>query len=336
MAFQKRWGDVDAPNQFGDNVKRVDELFGEDLYQLPKNKLVAIRLIGDVVIPVGMHWIDILTPKLKKKMAIGTYCPNFNPETEKPDLDNGCRACEEDVRLALRYVTNAIIRPLQEKGDRNPVRVIDLPVSVISNIIELQEANMVRLKDGSRKPAPLNHPRFGCDVLIKYNPKKSGSEMYMVSKDQRTPLTKEERRYELIDLTPLEEELEKVDLIAKKVEDLMKRAVSDDRKDETDNGEEEWDDDNVADAEDWEDDGSGDDWNEEEAPWDDESGDDGWEKDEPEDLIDEPPPRRPTGKRRPIGKRKPTGKRRPTGRPTGKRKPTGKRRPTSKRRRSRR
>jgi len=292
MAFKKKWGNVDAPTNFENELKRVDEIFEDDYFPLPKKKMVRIRLFGDIVYPIGMHWIEIITPKQKKRLNIGAYCPNFNPETEKPDLDEGCKACKKDIRLAIKYVTQAIIRKLQEKGDPNPVRVIELPLSAVAKIVELQEANTVKGKNGKVKQFPLNHAKYGCDILIKYDPTKSGADMYLVSKEARTPLTKEERRYEEIDFTPLEEELSNKEAMVKKIEDLMKRLAKpkkddnadDEYDDEYDDENEEWEESEIEDA-DWDDDsGDDDDWSDDEDESEDGEDVDDWEDDSSEDY----------------------------------------------------
>ena len=96
----------------------------------------------------------------------------------------------------------------KESDTWTPVRVLSLPVSVLDQIQKLKVINVVKLKrkDGTTttKTFDMNHPKYGCDLLIMYDSSKAGSAKYTVTKDDgRTPLTEEEQQYLTYDLDKL-------------------------------------------------------------------------------------------------------------------------------------
>lgn len=215
-----------------------------DLYKLPNQTYVRLRLIGGVM-QTGSYWATTR----KKDGSTGQFmvgCNSWNPEThtqddskadpwrdfEREQIEAGVSRTDRLVRFSSNYFMNAIVRSIQdaeptrksehtdqekESGFKEkdsdswtPVRVISLPASVLDAIQKMKEINIVKLKkkDGTvvTKKFDMNHPKYGCDVLIMYDPAKAGASKYTVNKgDGRTPLTEEEQEYLTYDLDLLYE-----------------------------------------------------------------------------------------------------------------------------------
>lgn len=215
-----------------------------DLYKLPNQTYVRLRLIGGVM-QTGSYWVTTR----KKDGSTGQFaagCNSWNPEThtqddskadpwrdfEREQIEAGVSRSDRLVRFSSNYFMNAIVRSIQdaeptrkpEHTDQEkdsgfkekdsdswtPVRVIALPASVLDAIQKMKEINVVKLKkkDGTvvTKKFDMNHPKYGCDVLIMYDPAKAGASKYTVNKgDGRTPLTEEEQEYLTYDLDLLYE-----------------------------------------------------------------------------------------------------------------------------------
>lgn len=215
-----------------------------DMFKLPNQTYVRVRLIGGVMM-TGSYWVTT-RKKDGSTGQFNTGCNSWNPETHsqdenKPDpwrdferdqIEAGVSRSDRLVRFSTQYFMNAIIRNLQdteptrkaehtsnekETGFKDkdsdswtPVRVISFPASVIDAIQKLKSINSVKLrkKDGTTvtKTFDMNHPKYGCDILIMYDPTKTGSAKYTVQKDDgRTPLTEEEQFYLVYDLDKLYE-----------------------------------------------------------------------------------------------------------------------------------
>lgn len=215
-----------------------------DLFKLPSQTYVRIRLIGGVM-QTGSYWVTTR----KKDGSTGQFntgCNSWNPEMhtqdeDKPDpwrdferdqIEAGVARNDRLVRFSTQYFMNAIIRNLQDteptrKAEHTsnemdsgfkekdsdswtPVRVVSLSASVLDAIQKMKEINVVKLrkKDGTTvtKKFDVTHPKYGCDVLIMYDPTKAGAAKYTVQKgDGRTPLTEEEQAYLTYDLDLLYE-----------------------------------------------------------------------------------------------------------------------------------
>jgi len=238
--YVKDWSGVKAPGR--DQRVRPSDIW--EIYKIPP-KHKPIRPVGPVAV-MGEHWIEI--KGRKGKVRIGVPCPNFDPETEAPTRDNGCPACAAGVPLALRYFTNIIDREAQKliKGrwkkmaslrERKakhlsldienrvtPVKVLVVPVSVMRTIRELEEdLNVV-----NGKVYPVNHPKYGRDILLRFKESASPSEMYSVSLSaDHTPLSKEEKMYPLWDLSQIEEIIGDPEENIRRLEDLLAKAEED-------------------------------------------------------------------------------------------------------------
>ena len=181
-----------------------------DLFKLPSQTYVRIRLIGGVM-QTGSYWVTTR----KKDGSTGQFntgCNSWNPEMhtqdeDKPDpwrdferdqIEAGVARNDRLVRFSTQYFMNAIIRNLQDteptrKAEHTsnekdsgfkekdsdswtPVRVVSLSASVLDAIQKMKEINVVKLrkKDGTTvtKKFDVTHPKYGCDVLIMYDPTK--------------------------------------------------------------------------------------------------------------------------------------------------------------------
>lgn len=133
-------------------------------------------------------------------------------------LTHGNDQSGASARYEFFYLANAIIREIQEDEPRKkpemtksesktgfkdirsktwtPVRVCRLVSSMAARIQELGEGNVVKDKESGKKKAfDVTHEKYGIDVRVKFKPKAAGTDKYSLDKEERTPLTKEERKY---------------------------------------------------------------------------------------------------------------------------------------------
>ena len=75
-----------------------------------------------------------------------------------------------------------------------PVRLATLSTSPARKIADYTEVNKRKTEDGTQVFGP-NHPRYGFDIIIKYDGSRSPAEQYSVMKDENTKLSDEERKY---------------------------------------------------------------------------------------------------------------------------------------------
>lgn len=213
-----------------------------DLQKFPDKTYLRIRLVGGVM-QTGSYWVST-TKKDGKVGQFNTGCSSWNPETcsqddnkedpwrdfEREQVEAGIPRSDRLVRFTKQYFMNAIIRNIQDnepsrkpKPTENeqetgykekdsdtwtPVRVVSLPMTVLDQIQKLKAINVVKLKrkDGTvtTKTFDMNHPKYGCDILIMYDSSKAGASKYTVTKgDGRTPLSEEEQAYLTWDLDQL-------------------------------------------------------------------------------------------------------------------------------------
>lgn len=214
-----------------DNL-RLEEVI--NLLEWTPDAITPFRLIGDQILSVKRHWIKIYAGKEKKVIKVPRYCLAHNPLNEDEPTGKECPYCtlshggsETNATASYEffYLMNAIDREEQEnepakKGsptkseaktgfkDPNsktwtPVKVARLTSTVASRIQELRDMNKKKGKDGGKpKTYDLDHPKFGCDILVRYKPKASGTEKYSTDKGDRTPITDEEKEYLTYNLTP--------------------------------------------------------------------------------------------------------------------------------------
>lgn len=259
--FKRKVGFSDVkPPQGQNRGPRIDELV--DMLQWPKKAtFVQMRFLRDELIAEGVHKVEIITKK-GEKVPITKSCLAFDPESQDRDSTKKCPYCKmPNQRFSLRFYANAIIRELQEdqpkklkdptKKERKtgfkdidseswtPVRVVRLPVSVAHKLHEMGDLNKIKdKKTGKVKSYAISHSVHGRDIGIKFDPKKSGTDMYSIDKGERTPLTDEEKEYLVWDLSvlpgPEEKEVAKTEAAK-----LLKMAPEDEKKKGKDEDEEE-------------------------------------------------------------------------------------------------
>lgn len=194
---------------------------------------VSIRLLDLDLLPIKKHWIKIMGGKDKdKEIKIPRMCVSFDPDNQNKPL-NGmkCPYCgiahgnDESgapAQYDYKWYAQAIIRDEQAAAPRKmpkltkqeqktgkkemgseswtPVMCIPLSNSLAGKIRELGERNIHTVKDKksgkkSKQAFQVNHPKYGCDIEIKYNAKKSPAERYTIERGDHTPLTEEEKGY---------------------------------------------------------------------------------------------------------------------------------------------
>lgn len=206
-----------------------------------KGKSIVVRFLPEVF-SYGTHSV-LIKPKKDKKGNSGrpwwaTYpCSDWDHETGKFEKNGTCPMCaefreqfsldkeERTVRRGVDTYANMIVRAIQKRApedneiteeeeesgfkDRDseswtPIVPFRLPATVRERMTEQQVTNTAKdPKSGEVRQWPLTHPRFGCDIHIKYDPDKPPANQYSVVKGDRAPLTKEERKYLKWDLSQL-------------------------------------------------------------------------------------------------------------------------------------
>ena len=215
-SFKSKKSFQDAKPRTGGDEKRIDEVI--DLLKLPEKEYVTMRLIGPVV-AYAQHWFDYIGPKSGKEVRIAKVCLAFDPETEDFDAEKVCPYCETGNKPTVNYLTNAILRDLQEnepakrgkmtdsekktgfkeKASKTwtPVKVVRATATVATKIQNLSNANKVKdKKTGETVAKPLSDEKYGRDIQLFYDSKAKGAAKYDVQKgDDRKPLTDEEKEY---------------------------------------------------------------------------------------------------------------------------------------------
>lgn len=227
------------PKTGGTDSLRLNEVI--EMHSWPSDEWSVVRFLPTPILPVRRHWIKIIAGKEKKEITIPRYCISFNPHDEneprkdEKGKDIECPYCslthgqDGSARYEFFYLANAIVREIQEDEPRKkaqltkeekktgfkdirskswtPVRVCRITSSVAIRMQELSESNMVKTKKG-KVAYDITHPKYGCDVRVKYKPKAAGTDKYSADKDERTPMTEEEQGYlvwklddELLDVT---------------------------------------------------------------------------------------------------------------------------------------
>lgn len=208
-----------------DLVKAID-------WRANAGKWITVRLLPiDVDNPnslvyTGTVWVkrEIEKDGKVKEINYSRVAANFNPKTgafnSQKDIDP---FVERGVgRLDVRYVLQAIIRDIPTAGKTakptpeerkkglemgsatwTPIRVVELPQSVINMISGLKAINKVKDKKGKVTEYDVTHEKYGCDVLLKYTPDAKGPNKWSVNKGERTPLTEKEMEYPRWSLKPI-------------------------------------------------------------------------------------------------------------------------------------
>lgn len=226
------FGDIqDKGNR--DNLRESDifEIF--PLAKKANGNWVSIRLLDTDLLPIKKHWIKIMGGKDKdKEIKIPRLCVNFDPDNQgKPLRGMKCPYCgiahgnDESgapAQYDYKWYAQAIIRDEQAAAPRKmpkltkkelktgkkemgseswtPVMCIPLTNSLAQKIKELGERNIHTVKDKksgkkSKQAFQVNHPKYGCDIEIKYNAKKAPAERYTIERGDPTPLKDFEKEY---------------------------------------------------------------------------------------------------------------------------------------------
>ena len=184
------------------------------------NKWTTVRFVGPVTSYYEFWFpIRIATGRI---ISIQKLCLDWNPEPGEMD-GNSCPYRKAGLNGRPIYITNAIIRPLQqcmpktppahtayeqkprridketvrwkEHGSESwtPIRVVRIPPSVAEKLHTLSLDNTRQNQAGDVRTYELAHPKYGRDVSIKYD--KDKETMYGLRADQPTKLTHEELAY---------------------------------------------------------------------------------------------------------------------------------------------
>ena len=214
--------DVTQTKSNAEKAPRVDEIV--DLLKLPSAEWVQLRFVGPVV-AYGIHWIETVKKDGKTVAKFTKPCLSFDSETEEHDSTKSCPWCkaagdsEEKISTSKEYYSNVIVRTLQEdepskkaklsskeqelgfkeKGSKawTPVRAIRLTSSVVRELKKLSGLNRhVDKKTGEKKPFPLSHPKYGCDIEIMFDPnEKTPAKKYTIQKGDKSYVSEDEANY---------------------------------------------------------------------------------------------------------------------------------------------
>jgi len=206
-----KWGDI-KPSAAQDKKWEENLDWGE----LKDGKYKQLRPVGPVSSAVR-HWVTVIKSD-GSKTKFPMTCGSYDPKTEQ-FIDNKCPACRAGIETNKFYFANFIDRELQENkplkakikkakkgkfrkvGDESwsPIKVFKIPVSCASQLKNIVALNKHKIR-GKTVTCELSDPDYGCDVFIKYDSNESPSTAYDVQKGDHTPLTKEERNYQLFDV----------------------------------------------------------------------------------------------------------------------------------------
>ncbi len=211
-----------TPNAGRQESLKIEEIV--DIHKFSDGVYETIRLLPHAMLPVKTHWIRILGGKEKKEIKVPRICVSFDPDNEKvPMKGTHCPYCDLSTgeggtcSTNIRYYANAIIRDEQEneprkaakptkkelktgfkeKGSKSwtPVRVVPLPSGLALRLQKLKQRNIT-----GGKAYAITHEKNGCDVAIMYDSKASAANAYTIDRGEKTPLTKEEKKYLIWDL----------------------------------------------------------------------------------------------------------------------------------------
>lgn len=186
-----------ALKEFGDATPRTrDKNWKEDIPMAEMPKLdtwYIFRIVGGVF-TYAQHWIKF-TNKAGENKTYPTECSNWNRDTEDTSKKGGCPACEAGIKASVKYMINVISRTAQERGDDDPIRALEIPPTVMRQIMDLKNLNKHK-----GETYHVTHPRYGMDVFLeKQRSQKKGGTEWQVQRGEKTGLTSEEKELELID-----------------------------------------------------------------------------------------------------------------------------------------
>lgn len=168
------------------NDKKWDEEV--EYHNFLDGKQHLVRVVGDITV-LARHWIDTLTSK-----RFPAWCPQMNSDTEEFDSNRPCPAHDDfDDKSQKVLIGNCIVRKHQDRNEPNPMRAFSLPAAVTQDI----EAIVELIKCDPADPVD------GIDLAIKYDKSAVGNKKWSVHRGDKTPLTDEEKDYELYDFDAL-------------------------------------------------------------------------------------------------------------------------------------
>lgn len=193
------------------------------------DKWTTHRLIGKPIV-IASHWINIYNPDSKKKpkgfpkpchgayvaddgsMQIDAskcaYCtilentPNITAysnainrsKAENPPRKMG-KPTRYEKKLRKLHGTAAYYKEDLNTDMWTPVEIIRITTSLGKKISEIASLNTRKTEEGKKAFGP-EHPKFGFDLMLKYNEKAaSPGEMYSAQKGENSKLTREEMEY---------------------------------------------------------------------------------------------------------------------------------------------
>lgn len=246
MADKKsKWSDLgDIPTSGKEKRSKPDERVA--VYKFPKNKWVRLRLLDGMITTAG-YWVTT-KKKDKTEGRFFAPCNSYDYETHERDdnkidpwrdaaaelneYNEDRNKAKKVISFQKTYWIGAIVRQEQEKApatlprptkaelesgfkDKDsdsftPVYAIRMTKTLVERIQGLKGTNThFNKKTGETKSYHMSDEKFGCDLMIKFDPDASTpANMYDVQKGDRTPLTEEEKSYLLQNLELLIDEPE--------------------------------------------------------------------------------------------------------------------------------
>ncbi len=269
-----------------DNLRESDLFEIYPLTKKANGNWVTIRLLPIDLLPIKKHWVKIMGGKDKdKEIKIPRMCVNFNPDDQGAPLRGmKCPYCgiahgnDESgapAQYDYKWWAQAIIRDEQDSAPRKlpkhtkkeqktgkkergseswtPVQCIGLSNSIAGRIKELGERNIhtvVDKKTGKKvkKAFQVNHEKYGCDIEIKYSPKKPPAERYSLERGDQNALSKEEKGYLTWDFDNWEEIYDMLGRLNEKdaLADFQRMDVLGSTSDSDDDDDEDEDDDDMS------------------------------------------------------------------------------------------
>lgn len=224
--------DAVSDNSSRDNLRESDLW---EIYPLAKKaagQWTTLRILSLDFLPIKKHWVRIMAGKEKSKLVkIPVMCVNFDPDSKDPLRGMKCPWCALEhgddksgapAQYDFKWYVQAISRDEQESKPRKlpkhtkqeqktgkkdkdsdswtPVVVVPITNSLANKIKQLGERNFHKVKDKKsgkkiEKAFPINDPKYGCDVEIKYDAKAAAANKYTVERGKHRPITEEESEY---------------------------------------------------------------------------------------------------------------------------------------------
>ena len=204
------------------------------------DKFTTLRLVGKLF-AYGTHWVNV-KKRDGSRTSFPTACLAFDPETGQRDSTKQCPWCDHEREhpqpkdqadrnkffgssFSTDYYVNAISRTLQKRigttldtptkleaktgfkqkdsDTQTPFVVLRLTPSLVRSIKGLKELNVHEDENCDSTAYAITHPKFGCDVSIKYDKDAAGAAKYPVQIGSAAPLKAVEKKFLQWDLSDL-------------------------------------------------------------------------------------------------------------------------------------